>query len=156
MNVTATLIGQIIVFAILVWFISRFLWGPLTKLMENRKKEIADGLAAAERGLHERELAEQRAKEVLHETKEQVNDIIAQAQKRAAEIVEESKNDARAEGERLITAARAEIEKETHQAREALRAQVGTLVVAGASKVLGREIDATRHEDLLNELATEL
>lgn len=156
MNVTATLFGQIIVFAILIWFINRFLWGPLTTVMEQRKKRIADGLAAAERGKHEQELAEQRAAETLKEAKEKAAEIIAQAQKRGSEIVEEAKDTARAEGERLIAAANAEIEQEANRAREELRGKVVSLAVAGAGKVLKREVDAKAHDELLKDLAGQL
>ncbi|MEJ2509883.1 MAG: F0F1 ATP synthase subunit B [Gammaproteobacteria bacterium] len=156
MNVTATLIGQIIVFALLIWFINRFLWGPLTGVMEARKKRIADGLAAAERGKHEQELAEQRAAEVLHEAKGRASEIINQAQKRANEIVEEAKDNARAEAERLVAAANAEIEQETNRAREELRGQVVELAVAGASKVLKREVDAKAHDELLKDLVAQM
>jgi F-type H+-transporting ATPase subunit b len=155
-NVTATLIGQIVTFAVLVWFIQRFLWGPLTALMEDRKKRIADGLAAAERGQHEQQLAEERAKEALHAAKEQAAGIIAQAQKRAAEIVDEAKDEARSEGERLLAAARAEIDHEYNQAKEQLRAQVVSLAVAGAEKVLEQEIDAQTHTAMLDKLAAEI
>ncbi|HKK06611.1 MAG TPA: F0F1 ATP synthase subunit B [Gammaproteobacteria bacterium] len=156
MNVTATLFGQIIVFALLIWFINRFLWGPLTGVMEARKKRIADGLAAAERGKHEQELAEQRAAEVLHEAKGRASEIINQAQKRANEIVEEAKDNARAEAERLVAAANAEIEQETNRAREELRGQVVELAVAGASKVLKREVDAKAHDELLKDLVAQM
>lgn len=156
MNVTATLFGQIIVFALLIWFVNRFLWGPLTTVMEQRKKRIADGLAAAERGKHEQELAEQRAAEKLKEAKEKAAEIIAQAQKRASEIIEESKDTARAEGERLIAAANAEIEQEANRAREELRGKVVSLAVAGAGKVLKREVDAKVHDELLRDLAGQL
>ena len=156
MNVTATLFGQIIVFALLIWFINRFLWGPLTGVMEARKKRIADGLAAAERGKHEQELAEQRAEEVLHEAKGRASEIINQAQKRANEIVEEAKDNARAEAERLVAAAHAEIEQETNRAREQLRGQVVDLAVAGASKVLKREVDAKAHDELLKDLVAQM
>jgi len=155
-NVTATLFGQIIVFALLIWFINRFLWGPLTGVMEARKKRIADGLAAAERGKHEQELAEQRAAEVLHEAKGRASEIINQAQKRANEIVEEAKDNARAEAERLVAAANAEIEQETNRAREELRGQVVELAVAGASKVLKREVDAKAHDELLKDLVAQM
>ncbi len=141
MNMTATLIGQILTFAALVWFINRFLWGPLTRMMADRSKRIADGLAAAERGQHEQELAEKRAMEVLHGAKGQAAEIISQAQRRAGEIIEEAKNDARGEGERLLQAARAEIDQEVNRAREQLRSQVASLAVAGAERVLAREID---------------
>lgn len=156
MNVTATLIGQIVTFAVLVWFINRFLWGPMTQMMEDRKKRIADGLAAAERGKHEQELAEKRAAEVIHEAKEQAAQIIAQAQKRAGEIVEEAKDNARAEGDRLIAAANAEIEQEVHRAKEHLRGQVVSISIAGASKVLGKEIDDKAHDALLKDLVAQI
>lgn len=156
MNVTATLFGQMLTFAVLVWFVNRFLWGPMTRMMEDRKKRIADGLAAAERGKHEQELAEKRAAEVIHEAKEQASEIIAQAQKRSNEIVEEAKDSARAESERIVAAANAEIEQEVHRAREQLRGQVATLAVAGASRIMEREIDAANHQQMLDELAAEI
>jgi F-type H+-transporting ATPase subunit b len=155
-NVTATLIGQIVVFAILVWFVNRFLWGPLTNVMEQRQKRIADGLAAAERGKHEQELAEKRAKETLAEAKQQAAEIIAQAQKRSNEIVEEAKDHAREEGERLKASAQAEIEQEVNRAREELRGQVVSLATAGAGRVLKKEIDAKAHDDLLKDLVAEI
>jgi len=143
-------------FAVLVWFVNRFLWGPMTRMMEDRKKRIADGLAAAERGKHEQELAEKRAAEVIHEAKEQASEIIAQAQKRSNEIVEEAKDSARAESERIVAAANAEIEQEVHRAREQLRGQVATLAVTGASRIMEREIDAANHQQMLDELAAEI
>lgn len=156
MNVTATLFGQILTFAVLVWFINRFLWGPLTQMMEDRRKRIADGLAAAERGKHEQELAEKRAAEVVHEAKEQAAGIIAQAQKHANEIVEEAKDTARSEGERLKASAQSEIEQEVNRAKENLRGKVVSLSVAGASKVLAREIDEKSQEDLLKDLVAQI
>lgn len=156
MNINLTLIGQTIAFAVFVWFCMKFVWPPIMNALAQRKKEIAEGLAAAERGHHERALAEQHAKDVLHGAKEQAADIIAQAQKRAAEIIDEAKADAKAEGQRLLTAARAEIEQEFNQAREQLRGQVVSLAVAGASKVLEREIDSEAHDGLLNELAAQI
>ena len=151
-----TLLGQILTFAVLVWFVKRFLWGPLTQLMEDRKTRIADGLAAAERGKHEQELAEQRAREVLHEAKQQAAEIISRAERRATEIVEESKTEAREEGERLLTAARAEIDQEVNRVREELRRQVAAVALAGASRVLEREIDEQAHSRLLDELAAQI
>lgn len=156
MNFTATLFAQIITFGVLVWFVQRFLWGPLTNLMEARKKRIADGLAAADRGKHEKELAQQRAKEVLQDAKAQAAEIVSQAQKRAAEVVDDAKQDARAEGERLLVAARSEIGRESSRAREQLREQVAMLAVAGAEKILKREIDATAHKSVVDSIAREL
>jgi F-type H+-transporting ATPase subunit b len=145
-----------IAFALLIWFVNKVMWGPLSGIMEARQKRIADGLAAAEKGKHEQELAEQRAKEVLKEAKDQAAEIVAQGQKRASEIVEEAKETARAEGDRIVTAANAEIEREVNQAKEALRAQVAVLAVAGAEKVLKREIDAKAHEALLSDVAAQI
>lgn len=156
MNVTATLIGQILTFLVLVWFIKAVLWEPLLKIMDDRKKRIAEGLEAAERGQHEQELAEQRAKERLQEAKHDAAEIINQAQKRASEIVEEAKDTARDEGERIKVAARAEIDQERNQAKEDLRKQVAQLALLGAERILEREVDASVHEAELQELASNI
>ncbi|MCW9024236.1 MAG: F0F1 ATP synthase subunit B [Gammaproteobacteria bacterium] len=156
MNINLTLLGQTITFIVFVWFCMKFVWPPIMNALEERKKKIADGLAAAERGAHEQELAEKRAAEVLHKAKQQAQDILAQAQKRASEIIEESKGTAREEGKRIIIAANAEIEQEANRAREELRGQVASLAIAGASKVLKREVDAAANEDLLKDLVAQL
>ncbi|WP_303902400.1 F0F1 ATP synthase subunit B [Thiohalomonas denitrificans] len=156
MNVTATLFGQMLTFFVLVWFVWKFLWDPMTQMMEDRKKRIADGLAAAERGKHEQELAEKRAAEVIHEAKEKAAGIIAQAQKRGSEIVEEAKETARTEGERIKASAESDIEQEVNRAKESLRGKVVSLSVAGASKVLAREIDEKSQEDLLKDLVAQI
>jgi F-type H+-transporting ATPase subunit b len=156
MNINMTLIGQSITFAIFVWFCMKFVWPPIVSALEARKKQIADGLAAADRGKHELELAAKRASETMHEAKLKASDIIAQAEKRAMQIVEEAKDVAKAEGDRMIVAAKAEIEQESHRAREALRGDVAALVVAGAGKVLRREINAQAHADLLEAIKNEL
>ena len=156
MNFTATIIGQIATFAVLVWFIGKVLWNPMLNMLEERKKRIADGLAAAERGKKEQELAEKHAAGVLKEAKVQAAEVIARAEKRGSEIVDEAKSDARTEGERIIVAARAEIDKEVNQAREELRTQVATLAVAGAEKILSKEVDAVAHSKMLDELAAQL
>ncbi|VAW96302.1 ATP synthase F0 sector subunit b [hydrothermal vent metagenome] len=156
MNINLTLIGQSIVFAVFVWFTMKFVWPPIMTALTDRKKAIADGIAAGERGAHEKELAQKRAIEKLNDAKQEAQDIISQAQKRASEIVEEAKGDARTEGERIITAANAEIEQEMNRAREELRGQVATLVVSGASKILKREVDAAANEDILKDLVAQL
>ncbi len=156
MNITVTLLAQMIAFGLLIWFVNKVMWGPLSGIMEARQKRIADGLAAAEKGKHEEVLAKKKALEVIKEAKGQAADIVAQGQKRASEIVEEAKETARTEGERIVTAANADIEREINQAREALRAQVASIAVAGAAKVLKREIDAKSHDALLNDLAAEI
>ena len=156
MNINLTLIGQSITFALFVWFCMKYIWPPVMGALEARRKEIADGLAAAERGQHEQELAEKRATEHIKDAKGQASDIIGQAQKRASEIVEEAKGDAKTEADRIVTGANAEIEQETNRAREQLRQEVVTLAIAGAEKVLKREVDKDAHASTLNDLATQL
>ncbi len=156
MNINATLLGQMITFALLVWFTMRYVWPPLTKALEERRARIADGLAAAERGVHELELAQKRAGDVLREARQHAADVVAQANKRATEIIEEAKTEARAEGERLMIAARAEIGQEINRAKEQLRADVVTIALAGAAKILEREIDAKAHRDILDKLAAQI
>jgi len=156
MNINLTLIGQLVSFAVFVWFTMKFVWPPIIDALESRKARIADGLAAAERGQHEQELAEKRAAEVLHEAKEQAAEIVNQGKKRASEIVDEAKDDARAEGQRLVHAAQAEIELETNRAREDLRSKVASLAITGAEQVLMREIDITAHNEVLDKLTAQL
>jgi F-type H+-transporting ATPase subunit b len=156
MNINLTLIGQSITFALFVWFCMRFIWPPVIGALEARRKEIADGLAAAERGLHEQELAEKRAAEHIKKAKGQASDIVAQAQKRASEIVEEAKGDAKVEAQRIVTGANAEIEQEINRAREHLRREVVSLAIMGAEKVLKREVDKEAHASTLNDLAAQL
>jgi F-type H+-transporting ATPase subunit b len=156
MNINVTLIGQLAVFVVFVWFTMKYVWTPIMHALEARRKEIAAGLAAAERGQHEQQLAQERSKEFLKEAKGQAAEIIAQAQKRASEIVEEAKDDARGEGERILTAARAEIEQESNRAREELRARIGELAIAGAEKILRKEINADTHKGIVEQLAKEI
>ena len=156
MNINLTLIGQSITFAIFVWFCMKYVWPPIVNALEVRRKQIADGLAAADRGKHELELAARRASDSLHEAKLKASEIIAQAEKRSAQIVDEAKNAAKAEGDRMLAAARADMEQDVFRAREQLRGQVAALVVAGAEKVLRREVDAKVHADLLEAVKNEL
>jgi len=156
MNINATLIGQAIAFFLFVVFCMKYVWPPILHALEARKQKIADGLAAAEHGKHSQLLAEERAKELLREAKEQAGEIITRADKRATEIVEEAKDDARSEGGRMLTAARAEIDQELNRVKEDLRGQVVSIALAGASKVLGREVDEAAHAELLDKLAAEI
>jgi F-type H+-transporting ATPase subunit b len=155
-NINATLLGQAITFAILIWFTMKFVWPPLLKAMEDRAKTIADGLASAERGKHDLELAEKRAAEILHHAKEKAAEIITAGEKRSIEIIEEAKNNAKAEGDRILAGAKAEIDQEVFRAKEQLRTQVSAVALAGAGKILGREIDAKAHNDLLDKLVAEI
>ena len=134
MNINATLIGQAIAFFLFVVFCMKYVWPPIMHALAARKAKIADGLAAAEHGKHEQELAEARAKELLRE----------------------AKDDAKSEGARLMTAAQAEIDQEVHRVKEDLRGQVVSIALAGAGKVLEREVDESAHAELLNKLAAEI
>lgn len=156
MSINATLIGQMITFALLVWFTMKYVWPPLFQSLEERKKKIAEGLAAAERGQEEMELAEKKATGVLREAKEQSADIVNLAQKRANEIVEESKDTAKKEGERLITAAKAQIDQELQQAKENLRQEVSALALSAAEQILSAEIDKEKHQKILSKVSNKL
>lgn len=156
MNINFTLFAQAMAFAVFIWFTVRFVWPPLMRAVENRQKTIADGLAAGERGRQELELASHRSADVVREAKQRAADIIAQAEKRAAEIVDEAKVNAREEGGRILTGAKAEVEQEVFRAREALRQSVADLALAGATKILRREVDAKTHADLLASIKAEL
>jgi len=149
MNINATLLVQAISFAALIWFTVKFVWPSLTNAIDDRNKRIADGLAAAEKGRQSLELSAQQADEALKEARTRAAEILAQADKRAAEMVEQAKTAARDEGVREKTAAKAEIEQEYARAREQLREHVAALAVAGAEKILRREVDAKAHGDLL-------
>lgn len=152
MSINATLIGQMITFALLVWFTMKYVWPPLMQALEERKKKIAEGLAAAEKGQHEMDLAEKRATGLLREAKDQAADIVTLAQKRAGELVEDSKQSAKEEGERIVTAARSEIEREIQKAREGLRQEVAHLAVDAAEKILKSEVDRTKHQEIIAQL----
>lgn len=156
MNLNATLIFQMIAFLLFVYAAKRFVWPVFIGAMDERAKKIADGLAAAEAGTRKLEEAKGEIEAVMKKARQEAADVLAAANKRSVEIVEESKGQARAEGERLVAAARAQIQQEVGQAREALRREVATLAVAGAKQILGREIDAKAHADLLDKVAKQL
>jgi F-type H+-transporting ATPase subunit b len=156
MNINFTLIAQAIAFAVLIWFTVKFVWPPLLKAIEARQKEIADGLAAAADGRSALEVAAKKSEVTLTEAKQKASEIIAQAEKRGTQIIEEAKGNAKVEGDRIIAAAKAEIDQEVNRAKEGLRAQVSTLAIAGAEKILRKEIDAKAHSELLAKLAAEL
>lgn len=156
MNITATLFGQVIVFTILILFIKRFLWEPVLNAMEDRKARIAEGLAASEKGAEDARLAEERALEILRDAKNQAAEIVAQGKSREAQIVEEAKNKAIEEANRIKAATEAELEQEVIRAKDSLRTQVSELAVAGASKILGKEIDAKTHKSVLDELVAKI
>jgi F-type H+-transporting ATPase subunit b len=156
MNINATLIGQSIAFFLFVWFCMKFVWPPIMKALEERKRTIADGLAAGEKGKYELELANRRAGDIVREAKGQATEIVSQAEKRAGEVIDEAKNQARVEAEGILTAARAEIDRERNAAREQLRAAVAGLAVTGAARILEKEIDAKAHAKLLDAVVQQL
>lgn len=156
MNINATIIGQMLTFVVFVWFCMKFIWPPLINVLAERTKKIADGLSAADRAAQDLELAQEKATNQLKEAKQQAADIIDQAHKRASQLVEEAKDQAREEGDRLLKAAQAEIEQEFNRAREELRAQVATIAITGAEKVLDASVDAQAHSAMLDKLAAQL
>jgi F-type H+-transporting ATPase subunit b len=156
MDITFTLIAQALTFAILIWFTAKFIWPPLMTAIETRQKTIADGLAAGERGKHDLDLAAKRSAEMLREAKQKAAEILAAGDKRASEIIEAAKVQAKVEGDRIIAGSKAELEQEVFRAREQLRSQVSAIALAGAAKILGREIDAKAHNDLLDKLVAEM
>lgn len=156
MNINLTLIGQSISFIFFVWFCLKFIWPPIINALEERKKTIADGLAAGEKGHHELELAKQRFVELSREGKQEAADIIALAHKRGDEIIDEAKENARAEGEHLLVAARGEIDQERTQAKEQLRKEVAALAIAGAEQILLREVDREAHNEVLEKISASL
>lgn len=156
MSINATLIGQMITFTLLVWFTMKYVWPPIMQALDERKKKIAEGLAAAERGHHEMELAGKRATAAVKDAKDQAAEIVGMAHKRAGEIVDESKEAARTEGERLIVAAQSEISQEVQHAKQSLRDQVSVLAVSAAEQILREEVDQKKHEEILKNLSNQL
>ena len=156
MNINLTLFAQAITFFAFILFTAKFVWPPLMRAVEARQKQIADGLAAAEQGKQSLELSSKQADEEIAKARARAAEIMAQAEKRATQMIEEAKTSAREEGNREKTAAKAEIAQEVSRAREALRAQVSLLAVAGAEKILRREVDAKAHAELLRAVQAEL
>jgi F-type H+-transporting ATPase subunit b len=156
MNINFSLFAQAAVFFLLIWFTVRFIWPPLLNAIEKRQKEIADGLAAASEGRNALDAAAKKSEGTLNEAKQKASEIIGQAEKRASQIVEEAKGNAKTEGERILAGAKSEIDQEVNRAKEGLRTQVSALAVAGAEKILRKEINAKAHSDMLSKLAAEL
>ena len=156
MDINATFIGQIIVFLILLWFIYKVVTPMLAGPIGERRRKIAEGLAAAEKGQKELEAAESKVNELVREARERARAVEDQAARRANETVEAAKQNAQAEGARIVAAAREEVGNETQRARDELSRNVGALIVAGASKLLEREIDAKAHAQLLDQLAQDI
>ena len=143
-------------FGFFCWFCVKFVWPPLLDMIEERQKMITEGLAAADKGNRALEEAAKEKASILDEARGQAREIIDQANTRASSIVEEARTEAGSEKERIVSSAQAEAEQESNRAREELRAQVGALAIAGAEKIIQREIDANAHRDLLDKLAAEI
>ena len=156
MNINVTIIGQIISFAIFVLICMKYVWPPLTAALAERQKKIAEGLDAADKANRELAKAEQAVEAELQKSKVQAAELIEQANKRASQIIDEAKTTAQTESDRIKAAAQSEIEQEVNRAKETLRAQVATLAVAGAEKILGASVDMNNHKELVDKLATEL
>ena len=156
MNINFTLFAQAIVFSAFIWFTVKFVWPPLLRAIETCHKQIADGLAAGERGKKSLEVSSKQAEQTIQEARARAAEIIVQAEKRDAQMIEEAKTAAKAEGDREKVAAKADIQQAVSRAREQLREQVAALAVSGAEKILRREVDAKAHADLLDEIKKQL
>ncbi len=156
MNINATLIGQSIAFFLVVWFVMQYVWPPLINALNERKKIIADGLAAAEKGEKAQEAAQAEAQVMLGDTKAQAAEILALAQKRSSQIIDEAAELATEKGAQIVAAAQSEIEQEVVRAKQVLRGQVAGLAVMGASRILQSEIDAAAHAKVLDELIAQI
>ena len=156
MSINVTLFVQMLVFALLVWFTMKFIWPVILEAMEERERRIADGLAAAEKGRSELEAAATEAESIVSAARDQARDILGKANSRAAGIVEEARTRGEEEKRKRLESAQAEIDVEVNRARDELRGQVAAIAVAGAEKVLAREIDTEAHRELLDRLAADL
>jgi F-type H+-transporting ATPase subunit b len=156
MNINLTLLGQTIGMIVFVWLTMRYIWPPVMNAIEKRRQEIADGIAAGEKG--QRELADARhgSEAIMQEARQKAAQVVDLAHKRSSELVGEAKHVAAAEGQRIVAAGHAEVTNEQTRARDGLRREVAALAVSGAARLLGREVDAKTHATLLDELAVEL
>jgi F-type H+-transporting ATPase subunit b len=156
MNINLTLLMQAAAFAAFIWFTAKFVWPPLMRAIDTRQKQIADGLAAGEQGRQSLASTEKRIADMMSEAKSRSSEIIAQGEKLKTETIEAAKAQAKVEADRILAGAKSEIEQEIMRAKEALRNQVADLAVAGASKILKREVDAKAHADLLAAIRQKL
>ena len=156
MNFNFTLIGQLLAFILFVWFCMKYVWPHLLGVLEEREKEIADGLNAASEGRRELEEANVKREEILQDAKKEAADLVNQANQRANQLVEDAKTSAQEEAERIKISAQNDVEQSAKRAREELRAEVATLAVAGAEKILNSEIDEKKNSEILDELKKEL
>lgn len=156
MDINATLLGQLLTFALLVWFTMKYVWPPIIKALQTREKKIADGLEAGERGKQDLVNARHKIVQMMNEAKQEASQIIDLANKRSIQIIEQGKQDARTEGMRILDHAREEINREISQAKEVLRKQLASLAVAGAEKIIQRNLDVATQTALLDEFVAEI
>jgi F-type H+-transporting ATPase subunit b len=156
MNINLTMLMQAVAFFLFIWFCWKLIWPPLMRAIETRQKQIADGLAAGEEGRQSLSKAETHIAEMMKDAKSQASEIIAQGEKLKNETIEQAKTEAKTEADRIVASAKAEIEQEIHRARDALRGQVADLAMAGAAKILKREVDPKVHADLLAQIEKQL
>ena len=156
MEINATLLGQIITFLLLVWFTMKYVWPPITKAIHEREKKIAAGLEASDRSKRELELAEQQVQVLLRDAKQDASHIVDQAHKRSVQMIEEAKETARAEGQRILDHAQEEFAREVTQTREELRKHLARLAIAGAEKIIKRNLDVPTNSALLDEFVAEI
>ncbi len=156
MNFNFTLIGQLLAFILFVWFCMRYVWPPMLQILEEREKEVADGLEAASRGKRELEEANTQRASIVEEAKKEAADLVSQAGQRANQMVEDAKSQAQEEADRIKTSAKADLEQAAKKAREEIRSEVSALVVSGAEKILGSEIDQEKNAEIIEEISREL
>ncbi|MBK69913.1 MAG: F0F1 ATP synthase subunit B [Euryarchaeota archaeon] len=155
MNFNFTLIGQLLAFILFVWFCMRYVWPPMLQILEEREKEVADGLEAASRGRRELEEANTQREAIVDEAKKEAAGLVSQAGQRANQMVEDAKTQALEEADRIKASAKADLEQAAKKAREEIRSEVSALVVAGAEKILGSEIDQEKNAEIIEEISKE-
>jgi len=155
-DINATIIGQTIAMIVFVYFCMKFIWPPIMKALEERRQNVADGLAASDQAYKDLAAATEKSEAIIEEARSRALEIVGQANQRASQVMTEAKNDAVTEGKRLVEAARSEIEQESNRAKDGLRGEIASIAIAGASKLLGREVDKKTHADLLDKLVAEL
>ena len=156
MDINLTLFGQAIAFIVFVYFCMKFIWPPIIQALEERQKSVADGIAASAKAHTELAAATEKSEAIIAEARERALEIVDQASQRASQVMADAKSDAVTEGKRLVEAARSEIEQESNRAKDSLRGEIASIAIAGAGKLLNREVDKKTHADLLDKLAAEL
>lgn len=156
MNINATLVGQMITFALFVWFTMKFIWPPITKAIKERQKKIADGLAAAQQGKRDLELAERHVRKIIDEAKLEASHVMERAHEYANQCIKDAKEAALEESQRILARANEKINQQLNQARQSLSHEVASLALVGAEKILGKEVNAETHQASLQQLAKEL